>query len=219
MRTVLLAQSVALIVVALFGATSPAVAQDANVQAGEELYKVCAVCHGKKALGNPTLNAPKLVDQSTAYLQRQLQNFKSGLRGKAKGDRYGGQMQPMVSALDEADIINVAGYIASLTPPVAKKVKSKVKGDAEKGRQLYQTCVACHGADGKGNDALGAPRLAGQSDWYLLRQLQNFQKGARGAQPGDTFGSQMRAMATTLADKKSQRNVVAYINSLGAEAN
>jgi len=185
-----------------------------NLQAGEELYKVCAVCHGKDALGNPTVKAPKLAGQSVAYMERQLQNFKSGLRGKAKGDRYGSQMQPMALGLDEADIKNVAAYVASLPKPNDTQSKAKVKGDAEKGKQLYQTCVTCHGADGAGNDTLGAPRLAGQEDWYLLGQLQNYKKGARGAQAGDTFGSQMRAMATTLPDKQSEKDVIAYIYSL-----
>jgi len=174
---------------------------------------VCTVCHGAAAEGNSTLNAPKLTGLSATYLERQLRHFKNGVRGKAKGDRFGSQMQTMAATLDDAGVVNVAAYIASLPEPV-KKPKPKVKGDAQAGAALYTNCSTCHGAAGEGNDALGAPSLAGQSDWYLLRQLNNFMKGVRGSDPSDTYGRQMQPMATLLSDKKSQRNVVAHINTL-----
>lgn len=185
----------------------------ADLSAGETAYKVCTLCHGEAGQGNATLNAPKLTGLSATYLERQLHHFKTGVRGKTKGDRFGAQMQPMAAALDDAGIANVAAYIASLPEP-AKRAKPKVKGDAQAGSQLYATCLVCHGASGEGNDALGAPRLAGQSDWYLLRQLKNFNKGIRGSDPTDTYGAQMRPMAALLSDKKSQKNVVAHINTL-----
>ncbi|MFM7120550.1 MAG: c-type cytochrome, partial [Gammaproteobacteria bacterium] len=61
---------------------------------------------------------------------------------------------------------------------------------------------------------LGGPRLAGQDDWYLVRQIQNYQKGLRGYDPKDTYGAQMKPMAATLANPETLNNVVAYINSL-----
>ena len=185
----------------------------ADLSAGETAFKVCTVCHGEAAEGNATLNAPRLTGLSATYLERQLRHFKTGIRGKARGDRFGSQMQPMAATLDDAGVVNVAAYIAGLPEP-AKKAKPKVKGDTQAGAQLYATCLACHGAAGEGNEALGAPQLAGQSDWYLLRQLQNFKKGVRGSDPTDTYGVQMRPMATLLSDKKSQKNVVAYITTL-----
>ena len=54
-------------------------------------------------------------------------------------------------------------------------------------------CQSCHQPDGAGNPALQAPALAGQQQDYLLRQLQQFQSGQRGAQPKDVTGAQMRA--------------------------
>ncbi|MDP7614852.1 MAG: c-type cytochrome, partial [SAR324 cluster bacterium] len=47
-------------------------------------------------------------------------------------------------------------------------------GDAAKGKAAYAVCLACHGADGMGNKALNSPQIAGQSTWYLERQLKNF---------------------------------------------
>jgi cytochrome c oxidase subunit 2 len=79
---------------------------------------------------------------------------------------------------------------------------------------LYATCSACHGEDGEGLQALDAPRLAGQSDWYLLRQLGNYQSGVRGSAEGDVPGAQMKAAALVLSDDADMINVVAYINSL-----
>ena len=47
-------------------------------------------------------------------------------------------------------------------------------------------CTTCHGTDGKGNEAVEAPRLAGMEGWYLRRQLENFRVGIRGVHPMDT---------------------------------
>lgn len=54
-------------------------------------------------------------------------------------------------------------------------------------------CQSCHQADGSGNAALQAPALAAQQPDYLLRQLQHFQTGLRGAHAEDGTGAQMRA--------------------------
>lgn len=66
--------------------------------------------------------------------------------------------------------------------------------------QKYQTCAACHGDSAQGNAELGAPALAGQGAAYLRRQLQHFQSGVRGADPRDTRGAQMAAMAAALSE-------------------
>ena len=58
-------------------------------------------------------------------------------------------------------------------------------GDAEAGKALYGTCIACHGANAEGNAALLAPGLAGQSESYLVRQLWDF-KTADGVQTRTT---------------------------------
>jgi len=65
---------------------------------------------------------------------------------------------------------------------------------------LLASCVACHGAQGLGDQALGAPRLAGQGEQYLTRQLQNFRAGRRGYAEQDQPGQQMRSMAASLSD-------------------
>lgn len=89
-------------------------------------------------------------------------------------------------------------------------------GDADSGKALYVTCVACHGPNGEGNVELFAPGLAGQSESYMIRQIWDFKKRQRGAGPDDTIGAQMLAMADMLADGNAVADVAAYLASLPA---
>lgn len=91
---------------------------------------------------------------------------------------------------------------------------AQVVGNAVIGKPLYATCAACHGAQGEGNSLLHAPRLGGQNDWYLKRQLQYYKQGIRGTHDKDVFGKMMAPMAATLADDAAMDNVVAYIKTL-----
>ena len=79
---------------------------------------------------------------------------------------------------------------------------------------MYAVCLACHGANGEGNKALNAPRLAGQHDWYIVQQIKNFKAGIRGTNPKDIFGAQMRPMSMTLATDDIVNNVSAHISTL-----
>jgi cytochrome c oxidase subunit 2 len=81
------------------------------------------------------------------------------------------------------------------------------------GQASFVVCSACHGTGAEGNQSLNAPKLAGQSGWYLRRQLLNFKHGIRGGAPGDAIASQMMAIAAPL-DAATIDNVVAYIGTL-----
>ncbi len=87
-------------------------------------------------------------------------------------------------------------------------------GDATKGKAAYAVCAACHGANGMGNKALNAPKIAGQEPWYLERQLKNFKAGVRGAHPKDPYGMQMRPMALTLANDQAVSDMAAFLSSM-----
>jgi cytochrome c oxidase subunit 2 len=97
--------------------------------------------------------------------------------------------------------------------PTFAEVGAQLAGDAAAGEATYAMCAACHGAKGEGNQAINAPKLAGQASWYLARQLRNFKQGMRGARDDDQFGKQMAAMAMTL-DDPGTRNVLAYLATL-----
>ena len=197
--------------IVVFGClSSDAQAQDAA--AGKALFTACAACHGANGEGNKGLNAPSVAGQERWYLIRQLQNFKAGTRGAHPKDVTGSQMAPMAMTLaTDADIANVAAYVASL--PVAPLAHDG-GGDPAAGKALYATCAACHGPDAKGMEVTNAPNLTIQQDWYVLRQIQNFKEGIRGANPKDTFGQQMAPMALTLADDAAVKNIAAYLASL-----
>ncbi len=182
-----------------------------DAAAGQPLYAVCAACHGMQGEGNVALNAPKLSGQGDWYLKRQLKYFKNGARGTHDKDVYGKQMAPMAATLvDAAAIDNVVAYIKTLpdkpSPPTLNE-------NAAKGQKIYATCAACHGAEGRGVQAMNAPRLAGMSDWYLVTQLKNYKQRIRGAHPNDMYGTQMVSMATILADDQATKDLVTYINT------
>jgi cytochrome c oxidase subunit II len=108
-----------------------------------------------------------------------------------------------------------ADYQQWLTAQVSfAQSQHRYAGNVQQGKALYQVCGACHGSSGEGNPALNAPALAGQSRWYLKRQLQYFQQGVRGSAEGDQYGAQMVAMANLLQDEQSLSNVLSFIDSL-----
>ena len=83
-----------------------------------------------------------------------------------------------------------------------------------KGKSLYTSCKACHGARGEGNRALGAPGIAGMDAWYLTAQLDNFASGKRGTKAGDSYGAQMRAGSAPVNTAANRPALVAYVSSL-----
>ena len=69
------------------------------------------------------------------------------------------------------------------------------------GVRLYNNqCSSCHGPQGEGNVGANAPALAGLDAPYLLRQLQHFRDGVRGAHPDDVNGAVMRGSVRALGD-------------------
>ena len=200
--------------VALLGgicASSQVVAADAA--AGQAAFAVCAACHGPQGQGIQAMNAPRLAGQAGWYVRRQLEAFRAGHRGTAPGDVYGMQMRPMANAVaDPVAVDNLIAFLESL--PAGAPAPATVQGDSAAGKLAYATCSACHGANGEGNQALGGPRLAGQDDWYLVRQIQSFNQGLRGYDPKDSYGQQMKPMAAMLATPQAINAVVAYINTL-----
>jgi cytochrome c553 len=175
-------------------------------------FDYCLLCHGADANGNYGIRAPKISGVEPWYLSRQLENFAAGVRGVPAADAAGHEMGPVgMRVKNEGELAAAVEYIGTLK---SKRPALTVSGDAARGKTLYATCVSCHGAKGEGNQALNAPALAARSDWYLVVQLANYQKGVRGADERDVFGAQMRAIVSTLPDEKAITDVVAYINTL-----
>lgn len=186
----------------------------AGLARGEQIFDTCYPCHGRDGLGNRTLGAPAIAGLPQWYIERQLQNFKSAMRGANPHDIEGARMRPMARSLwREGDIASVAEYVATL--PGRVPVATMAHGDTANGRVRYQSiCITCHQDDGNGNEALGAPPLTHQHDWYMFSQIAKFKSGMRGTHPDDVMGSQMAAMASTLEDSTAMHDVVAFIRTL-----
>lgn len=101
--------------------------------------------------------------------------------------------------------------------PTHAELRDTPDGDAERGQQLYAVCSACHGPNGAGNQAMNAPKLAGQEAWYLRRQLENYRDGLRGAHEDDVYGRQMAPMVASITDERAMRDLIAYIETLPDE--
>ena len=181
-----------------------------DLERGAALFDMCAQCHGEAGEGLPLQLAPSIAGLEQWYVEKQLQKFRSGARGKHPADVAGLRMRPMSRWLSgDADIAAVSAYVASLSPALVVTLD----GDAARGAATYALCSACHGADGSGNQAMNSPSLIRTSDWYQLTQLENFKKGVRGG-PADPQGALMRGFATMLADDQAMKDVIAHVMTL-----
>jgi cytochrome c oxidase cbb3-type subunit III len=114
---------------------------------GERLFaNNCAQCHGADARGSKGF--PNLTDGDWLYGGTPEKIVETIVNGRQ------GNMPPMAAAVGSAeDVKNVANYVLSLSGSPHNAVA------AELGKPKFAACAACHGADGKGQQALGAPNL------------------------------------------------------------
>jgi cytochrome c oxidase cbb3-type subunit 3 len=125
-----------------------AVASDpAARQIGQRLFlNFCAQCHASDGRGGNGF--PNLADTDWLFGGAPEQIATSITSGRK------GTMPPFGEALGEQGVGDVANYVASIsgqTHDAARAARGKATFDG--------VCTACHGADGKGNPALGAPNL------------------------------------------------------------
>lgn len=88
-----------------------------DVENGKAYYNmVCSACHGNGAVGIEALHSPRLAGTQDWYLERQIHNFREGIRGTESGDTYGAQMQQIALSIpDDKTVDDVVAYINSLT--------------------------------------------------------------------------------------------------------
>lgn len=181
---------------------------------GEHVYNHCQACHGPQGQGMPEYGAPAIAGMPAWYVEAQVTKFQTGVRGAHADDHEGLRMRPLSKTVrSEEDLKAVAAYVSNL-PAVIAHPKTVQGGDPGRGAEYFKTCVACHGADGLGMQALNAPSLMYQQDWYLLRQLEKFADGRRGRLATDITGMQMAAMISSVPDEQAKKDVVAYIQKL-----
>ncbi len=184
---------------------------------GAALWDTCAACHGDNGEGIRAYHAPAIAGMPEWFVSSQLTKFKEGIRADHPDDITGLRMRPMArSLLFEGDLESVSKHVAGL-PPVTPAA-TYAEPDLEAGKASYMVCLACHGPDGAGNEALKAPALVGRNDWYLVHQLDKFKTKIRGTHAKDVEGAQMLGMAATLKDEQAMIDVIAYAQSLGGDA-
>src|SRR5690606_3563568 len=87
-----------------------------NLDTGRVIYNDnCAACHGRDGRGSWATDAPNLVGMDDWYAARQINNFKTRIRGSHRDDDYGEQMISMVSAMrSEQQVNDLISYLNSL---------------------------------------------------------------------------------------------------------
>lgn len=128
--------------------TAEDVSRDPQAMAiGERLFmNNCSQCHGSDAHGGKGF--PNLTDADWLHGGSPEKIKETLVQGRI------GQMPPMAAAVGTSDDVkNVANYVLSLSGSPHDSVRAAL------GKPMFAACAACHGADGKGNQALGAPNL------------------------------------------------------------
>ncbi len=124
------------------------VAQDPQAMAiGERLFmNNCSQCHGSDGRGSKGF--PNLTDSDWLHGGAPEKIVETISKGRI------GNMPPMAAAVGSPDDVkNVAHYVLSLSGSPHDSLRASL------GKTKFVACAACHGADGKGNPALGAPNL------------------------------------------------------------
>ncbi|MCB1685352.1 MAG: c-type cytochrome [Pseudomonadales bacterium] len=118
-----------------------------------DMFIYCTTCHGVELRGNSSVDAPRLNGMEDWYVRNQMRAFAGGWRGSHSADLTGMEMQPQAAALTEKQREAAVQFVAAV-PVRLSTLSFTVKGDADRGADLYRTCSACHGAGGEGNAAL-----------------------------------------------------------------
>jgi cytochrome c oxidase subunit 2 len=197
--------------------STPATFAEANLENGKTKFIVCEGCHMATGSGSKEIGAPRIAGQNHWYELRQLGNFKAGIRGTKPEDTFGAVMRPMALTLaTDQDVEDVIAYFSTLEPEILPETIQG--GNVAKGKEIYDICAVCHGDDGKGIEVLSAPRVAGIPDWYLERQIRNFDAGIRGTHSEDIFGRQMGVIQKLMLENdQAILDVITHINTLPKE--
>jgi cytochrome c oxidase cbb3-type subunit 3 len=159
----------------------------------------CSVCHGSDAKG--AFGFPNLTDSDWRW---------GGDAQMIKTTIMGGRMAAMPAwgeILGEAGVKNVAAYVRHDLAGLPLPADSSA--DLVAGQQVFSTtCVACHGANGHGTEAMGAPNLTHPAGFIYGTSLAQLQQTIRHGRQGH-----MPAQNELLGNDKVQL-LAAYVYSL-----
>jgi cytochrome c553 len=176
-------------------ALTPSQQSVGDINAGKQKASSCGSCHGDG--GNSMVATfPKLAQQHSSYLSKQLHAFKDGNRNDP-------MMSAMALALTDEDIADISAYyeaqnVTENALPVLPDDDESTSKPADiqsiiaQGSNLYRNgnlssevsaCIACHGPYGEGNKPASFPALKSQHADYLIKALTDFKSGARSNNP------------------------------------
>ena len=157
----------------------------------------CAVCHGADGGGN--YGFPNLTDKDWLYGGTPEKIKETLLHGRA------GNMPPWGPIIGEPNVLAVTEYVLSLSG------REHNKAQLEQGGKVFQqNCAACHGADGKGNQTLGAPNLTDEV-WLYDGSREGIAQSVRGGR-----ANVMPAQKDMLQEEKIHL-LAAYVYSLSLD--
>jgi len=181
-----------------------------DINAGKVKSVTCAACHGPDGNCESNLSWPKLAQQQSQYLSKELMDFKAGI----KGGRDNPVMTALALSLTDADIANLAAYYHSLPRTIGAAQPDLVA----QGQRIYRggdrktglpACSACHSPEGEGNGPAAFPALSGQNTAYISDQLKRFRTGLRKNDPNHM----MRDIAAKMSDQEIDA-VASYVSGL-----
>lgn len=157
---------------------------------GERLFmNNCAQCHGSDARGSKGF--PNLSDNDWLHGGTPEKITQSITAGRT------GAMPPMAAAVGNADDVkNVAHYVLSLSNSPHDSLRAQL------GKSKFTACAACHGMDGKGNAAMGAPNLTddtwlhGYGEEAIVQIVNHGKTNAMPAQQGKLTEAQIHVLAS-----------------------
>lgn len=177
---------------AKFAAMKPEdIAKDPQAHAiGERLFmNNCSQCHGSDAHGSKGF--PNLTDADWLHGGTPDKIVETLTLGRV------GQMPPMAAAVGTPDDVkNVANYVLSLSGSPHDSVRAAL------GKSKFAACAACHGPDGKGNQALGAPNLSddiwlhGYGENAIIAMVNNGKVNQMPAQADKLTTAQIQVLAS-----------------------
>jgi cytochrome c oxidase cbb3-type subunit 3 len=165
------------------------VAHDAEArQIGQRLFlNNCAQCHGSDARGSGSF--PNLTDGDWLYGGSPEQIMQTITKGRH------GVMPPWKAQIKPSEAADIAQYVRSLSGLASDPLR------VVPGKRGFDTfCVACHGVEGKGNQAMGAPNLTdgvwlfGSSEASIVETILNGRQNHMPAQEGILTEEQIRML-------------------------
>lgn len=172
---------------------------------GQRLFlNNCAQCHGSDAKGAPSF--PNLTEGDSIYGRDPEAIITTITAGR------NGIMPPFKGAIDAKTAGDIAQYVRSMSGLAADQIRI-VNGK----REYMNTCAACHGPEGKGNKALGAPNLTddvwlyGSSEATIVEGILNGRNNRMPAQAGILTPEQIRMVAAFVWSLSGGKDVTSSV--------